>query len=100
MAGCHMRFPQNVFGERFLKCSQEELQEKLPSMVSVQMGWSSVKLVSVMVMAGNKSDETRRWRRGPSSCPSQRKDVHIRLIDCKTVSGTSWTTKSANDIPT
>ncbi|CAA6664546.1 unnamed protein product [Spirodela intermedia] len=56
MAGCHMRFPQNVFGERFLKCSQEELQEKLPSMVSVQMGWSSVKLISVMVMAGNKSD--------------------------------------------
>ncbi|CAA6674096.1 unnamed protein product [Spirodela intermedia] len=59
MAGCHMRFPQNVFGERFLKCSQEELQEKLPSMVSVQMGWSSVKLVSVMVMAGNKSDDDR-----------------------------------------
>ncbi|CAA7387635.1 unnamed protein product [Spirodela intermedia] len=93
MAGCHMRFPQNVFGERFLKCSQEELQEKLPSMVSVQMGWSSVKLISVMVMAGNKSD-------GPSSCPSQRKDIHIRLIVCKTVSGTSWTAKSANDIPT
>ena len=39
------------------------------------------------------SQETLRWRLGPSSLPSHKNDVHICRMERRTVSGTSWTAK-------